>query len=194
MNSFDARVRYTRRMIETSFLELLEEKPASRITVTQLCERAQINRATFYKHYLDIPDLLEKIEQDLFERIQSTFDQKQVRLKQSLVDMMRYTQEHRRHFMALGGEHGDPDLMTKTFRLCYQHADPLLARNLHSMQEEERKMLYQFLSHGAGAVLTLWIRDGMRQEPEEVAQVIFGLCSAVVHGAQHEGWKDSYWE
>lgn len=61
MNSFDARVRYTRRMIETSFLELLEEKPVSRITVTQLCERAQINRATFYKHYLDIPDLLEKI-------------------------------------------------------------------------------------------------------------------------------------
>lgn len=107
---------------------------------------------------------------------------------------MRYTQENRQYFMALGGEHGDPDLMTKTFQLCYQQAYPLLARNLQSMQEEERQMLYRFLSHGSGAVLTLWVQQGMRQEPEEVAQVIFGLCSAAVKGTQHDGWKDLYWE
>ena len=34
MNSFDARVRYTRMVIENSFLELLQEKPMAKITVT----------------------------------------------------------------------------------------------------------------------------------------------------------------
>ena len=59
MNSYDARVRYTLKVIEDSFLELLGKKPLTKITVTELCQTSQINRATFYKHYLDIPDLLE---------------------------------------------------------------------------------------------------------------------------------------
>ncbi len=63
MNSYDARVRYTLKVIEDSFLELLGKKPLTKITVTELCQTAQINRATFYKHYLDIPDLLEKTEE-----------------------------------------------------------------------------------------------------------------------------------
>ena len=42
MNSFDARVRYTRMIIEKSFLELIQDKPASKLTVTELCEKAQI--------------------------------------------------------------------------------------------------------------------------------------------------------
>lgn len=59
MSSIDARVRYTRMITEQSFLELLKQKPVSKITVTELCELAQINRATFYKHYLDVQDLME---------------------------------------------------------------------------------------------------------------------------------------
>lgn len=76
MRNFDARVRYTRMIIEQSFLELLREKPVNKITVTELCEKAQLNRATFYKHYLDIPDLMEKIEEDLFAKIRASFDKK----------------------------------------------------------------------------------------------------------------------
>ena len=78
MNSIDARVRYTRMIIEQSFLELLGEKPISKITVTELCEKAQLNRATFYKHYLDIPDLMEKIEEDLFDKIRDYFNEKEI--------------------------------------------------------------------------------------------------------------------
>ena len=47
----DARVRYTVHMIQNIFLELLKEKPIAKITVKEICERAEINRSTFYKHY-----------------------------------------------------------------------------------------------------------------------------------------------
>ena len=42
------------------FLER-EQEP----TVGQLCEAAQINRSTFYRHYRDIPDLMEKTEKEI---------------------------------------------------------------------------------------------------------------------------------
>ena len=61
----DARVRYTKMMIRSSFIELLREKPVAKISVTELCERAGINRATFYAHYADPSDLLRSIEDEI---------------------------------------------------------------------------------------------------------------------------------
>lgn len=194
MRSFDARVRYTRMIIEQSFLELLREKPVSKITVTELCERAQLNRATFYKHYLDIPDLMEKIEESLFDQIRESFGQEKIRLQPFLVKMMFYTRENQSRFLALGGDHGDPNLMTKTFQVCYESAYPLLAQNLVKLKEPEKEMLYSFLSYGAGAILTWWIKNGMQEAPEDVAQLILSLCSITASGVQRDDWRTQYTE
>lgn len=62
----DARVRYTRMRIREAFFECLEKKPINKITVKEICDIAEINRATFYTHYADhvwhsiCPDVLKK--------------------------------------------------------------------------------------------------------------------------------------
>ena len=43
----DARVRYTKMVVKSSLLELMQTKPVAKITVTEICEKAGINRATF---------------------------------------------------------------------------------------------------------------------------------------------------
>ena len=63
----DARVRYTRMMIQQTFLDLLKKKPISKITVKEICDIAQINRATFYKHYQDPYDLLEQFQNEAIQ-------------------------------------------------------------------------------------------------------------------------------
>lgn len=52
---------FTKQAITESFLQLLDEKPFSKITVKDIVERCGINRNTFYYHYQDIPALLEEI-------------------------------------------------------------------------------------------------------------------------------------
>lgn len=64
----DRRVKYTLLALRGSLLELMREKDVSRITVKELCERADVNRGTFYAHYASPADLLEQIEQELLER------------------------------------------------------------------------------------------------------------------------------
>ena len=178
MNSFDARVRYTRMMIEKNFLELLEEKPVYKITVTELCQRAQINRATFYKHYLDVPDLLEKLEERLFEQIRLAFRDHATGMDVFLTDMLYYMQQEGMRFMVLGSDNGDPGLMAKTFTLCYESAYPILEQNIPNISEEERQMLYHFLTQGSGGILTGWIKNGMKEAPETVVGFIMQVCSA----------------
>lgn len=65
----DRRVRRTRTAIQSAFLKLIFEKDINKITVKELCERADINKSTFYLHYRDIYDLAEQFKQGLAAKI-----------------------------------------------------------------------------------------------------------------------------
>lgn len=65
----DLRVERTRRNIMNAFISLRGKKPIEKITVKELAEIAEINKATFYLHYRDIYDLAEKIETDIIDRL-----------------------------------------------------------------------------------------------------------------------------
>ncbi len=65
----DIRIRKTRRSIINAFCELRTHQPLEKITVKELCEKAEINKSTFYKHYTDIFDLSSKLETETIEQI-----------------------------------------------------------------------------------------------------------------------------
>ena len=52
----DRRVKYTKMIIRETFINLLEKKNINKITVSEICKEADINRATFYRYYLDVYD------------------------------------------------------------------------------------------------------------------------------------------
>ncbi|WP_085993955.1 TetR/AcrR family transcriptional regulator [Oceanobacillus senegalensis] len=57
----DPRILRTRKLIMDSFIELSGKKEFKDITVKDITTEAMINRATFYYHFADIYDLLEKV-------------------------------------------------------------------------------------------------------------------------------------
>lgn len=59
----DTRELKTRRAISNAFLALRLQKPLERITIKELCEEAEISKATFYLHYKDIYDLSDTLQQ-----------------------------------------------------------------------------------------------------------------------------------
>ena len=54
----DRRIKYTKKIIKETFINLLEKKDLNKITVSEICKIADINRSTFYRYYLDVYDLL----------------------------------------------------------------------------------------------------------------------------------------
>ena len=58
----DKRVLKTKRAIFTAFAELLSEKDLSHITITDIANKADINRKTFYNYYTNIYEVMEEIE------------------------------------------------------------------------------------------------------------------------------------
>lgn len=61
--------KYSRMVIEEAFLSLLSHTPLDKITVSEICKLADVNRSTFYAHYFDIYDLMNQITNTFFEQI-----------------------------------------------------------------------------------------------------------------------------
>ena len=104
----DARVGYTKRAIRDVFFSLLREKNVKQITLTELCALADINRATFYKHYRDVFDLLEQIEAEALEYLRDTT--RQVQGEDAMgrfVCLLERAREHHEEFVVIASENGD---------------------------------------------------------------------------------------
>ncbi|WP_250881568.1 TetR/AcrR family transcriptional regulator [Levilactobacillus brevis] len=71
----DAQRLQTEIKLQRAFIKLVGEQGFERVTVRQLTTEAQINRGTFYLHYLDKFDLLTRYENDLVNQVHLIFQQ-----------------------------------------------------------------------------------------------------------------------
>lgn len=65
----DMRVVKTRRAIRNALIELAEEKDVGKITVKELCERAEISKPAFYSHYGNIYDVVDEVENEVVQKV-----------------------------------------------------------------------------------------------------------------------------
>ncbi|AWB46523.1 TetR/AcrR family transcriptional regulator [Paenibacillus sp. CAA11] len=69
----DPRIKRTLLLIRDAWIGLMEEKGFEHVTVRDITERAGINRATFYLHYKDKYDLLDKVVDDMMDEFSAAF-------------------------------------------------------------------------------------------------------------------------
>lgn len=72
----------SKKLINTALADLLQEKPLDKITVTDVVNRAGINRGTFYAHYADIPDVINHLIENTFSMIREVLSQDPRQLSQ----------------------------------------------------------------------------------------------------------------
>lgn len=149
MRKSDARVRYTRRVIKESFLSLLREKPVNRITVKEVCQLAELNRATFYAHYSDCFALLESIEQELLEAFRESLqliDGFDVSALISALYAMVEQHGDACRVLIFGG--ASPSLPGRMIDLARPSSIASWKRQLRNASDAELEMLYTHLSNG----------------------------------------------
>lgn len=81
----------SRRMIRQAFMDLLQEKEFTKITVTDIVKRADLNRSTFYAHYPDVRGVIEEIQEEILEHCMEMI--KGRNLKNMMQDPLPYLQK-----------------------------------------------------------------------------------------------------
>lgn len=117
----DLRVKKTRIAIRKAFWDLAMEKGMDRVTVSEVCERAMINRATFYRHYEDLDDLATRGTHDYLNELwrqaepppeePAAFDTSEP--PHNMLLLFGFAKEHADFFRFALGERGVPYFVTE---------------------------------------------------------------------------------
>ena len=170
MEKTDARKRYTQMVLKQSLLKLLKEKPVNKITVKEVCELAQLNRATFYAHYSDCFALLESIENELigaFEqslRYVNSFDV--TALIEAIYDMI---DQNREACSALIIGNTSSTVLKRMIALAKKDSIAYWQKELPMARDAELEMMYTHLSNGLMHVV---VEDYSRYSKEEIIRFV----------------------
>lgn len=167
----DARVRYTKMVIKNSFVKLLESKPLAKLTVKEICDLSEINRATFYKHYCDPYDLLDKIENEFLGELLNNVSQSvHTGFKATITFILGSIKEDGTLYRTLFSENGDPHFPNIIFSSCYEKYVAInKEKRFQNFSTVEQRWLFYFIAQGCSGILSQWMESGMAEPIEEVA-------------------------
>lgn len=167
------RVRYTRLALRESLLAQLEEMPLSKITVSRVCETADVNRSTFYLYYKDVYDLMESIQQELYQELDHLVSRNAAILPSS--DLLRRIFEviykNRDLARVVFGMYGDKEFMKKVTNIYRDQAVKDWRKLFIPMDEATLDYLYTFTTYTHVGVIERWIQRDFQETPEQLAQL-----------------------
>jgi len=178
----DKRVRYTKIFLKESLLKCLKKKPLARITVTELCKDADINRATYYAHYRDPFDQFDRLEEDfisgLDDYLGDLLDEPHTKkIRSILKKVFTYINENRQLCLVLFGEHGDMRFEEKLISSLKKYV--FAAWNTDIPEDDtidEYKYIY-VISGSIGLVRKWLFEDANKRSMSEIVGLLLKVSS-----------------
>lgn len=176
MNKKDnSRSRATDERIVRALYQVLDKKKSiAKVTVHEICELAEINRSTFYAHYVDVYDLLEKVEKTMEKRMTETLlDQIRVGsdMSKCLMSMFEFIREYRQFFEIYLNEASHPVIgfARELYRPRLESIDP---KEFGYTFENEFEYHEAFGVAGLTALVRRWIADDCKLTPEQLVEIM----------------------
>jgi len=178
----DPRVLRTRLLIRDAFIDLLQEIELEKITVHRLTERATINRVTFYLHYRDIPDMLEKMADDMYNVIKSVLHKELSESTHSsetrLVKMLEHFAENSKLYKVLLASKRIPIFTERFLTLMIDEISEKIDKHgaFDSAKGVPKDILLWYSSSAFIGTIISWLRNDMIYSPAFLAKKLLVLA------------------
>ena len=187
----DRRVRRTQAALRQSLTALLSEKGLREITVKELTERADVNRGTFYTYYQDIYDMVQQLEDELFEEFEAVISAYPVAtmhggedIYRILRDVLAFLRRNADFCTILIGNGKDSSFIERLKALVYEKVDAEWGQLYQFPTPRMRAVTMAFLVGGVIGMIQAWIANGWQETPEELAGIASQL---IVRGLSEMG-------
>jgi len=173
----DKRIVNTKKKLTETFFQLLAKKKINDITVLELCNKANINRTTFYKYYKDIDDLALKIEDELIADLeQYIVDIKRNYLISFTSKIIEAISRNKDVYTKILSDNGDHTFLRKILNLVHTQSIEEWQKLLKKATPRDLDNIYNFIVDGTIGLIEAWIRNNCKDEPESIAIFINKIC------------------
>ena len=154
--------------ISQALVQLLKDYEMADITVSQICQVAGVGRQTFYRHFDDKKQVLEfeldRVFEEYMERAGKAYEENPNSEAFELEAMRTWSRNVDRTYLLLKKD-ADKVMMD---RFDYHRA---LIEKRYNLFPDDSPYEREFRLGGISRVLFRWVKNGMKESPEEMAKV-----------------------
>ncbi|MCI2887263.1 TetR/AcrR family transcriptional regulator [Staphylococcus hominis] len=185
MNNQDLRVQRTKKALITTFSDLLETKSFDNITIQDLCEKANVRRSTFYRHFNDKYNLLNHIVGTLIEYFRTLhlpeIDPKDPRqfFNKFMKDILLFISDNK----AMVKSVISINIYSEVYQILYNQIYAVVKRQIEFDKQIGQfyidEFIYgEFLAGGILSVILNWIQYGQQSIDDVSSDIVTMICGA----------------
>ncbi|MGN0469028.1 MAG: TetR/AcrR family transcriptional regulator [Acutalibacteraceae bacterium] len=169
------RTRLSKLMFKNAIMDLLKEKGSvDKISVRELCEKAELNRSTFYAHYNEPKDLLLEVENELLlstqEHLKKIGEENDIGAHKYILSFLKYIKDNDKPFRTLLVDSTVPDFRSRFM----QQSILQFIENLNiTFSKGAEQYIYSYILNGSTGIILQWIRSDYAADENMVCQLLF---------------------
>ncbi len=177
----DRRAQKTRKALCDALCEILSEKQLNKVTVQEIADMADVNRVTFYKHFLDVYDLYENIEKDTLVELGLLMLQlEDLSAEQRFSHIIKYVSENRPVFMMIFSSNATDQLRSKLSSIIEGvFRQVQTEKNKADIKDKEIEYISCYRAFGSLAVISKWVRGGFKEPEDFIVKAVSRIDSIV---------------
>lgn len=169
----DRRTKYTKNIIKNTFLSLLEEKEIKKITVSEICKISDINRATFYHYYLDVYDLLDKIQKDFLEELKIASQNEDITSVSTFSkELLNVVISNKELVRILFNTNNNLYFLNDILNIAYEKCKTRWLQDIPNLSEEDIEYASAFIFNGALGIINFWVKNDFDKDVNEISTII----------------------
>lgn len=173
----DRRALKTRKAVFEALAELLTEKELRKITVQELSDKADIHRVTLYKHFYDIYDVYEQLENTILTEVGLLVtDYGGDRAEELYNKVLKYITENPMYFKMVFSPHNTGELYQSLLKIFEGMKKLIWSEKLGVEYDNDilRRVL-RYHANGCFAVISDWVTGGFDRPQEYIINTLSGL-------------------
>jgi len=184
-NSGDKRIRRTKNIFKRTLIQLIQEKGYRNVTVTDIIQRADYNRSTFYLHYQDKETLAMEMMDEMFTMLAASFRQPFMKDSKVVYEQIvpssntffQHIYDFREFYSLLNFEDTLPNLKDRFLRSFKEIFNGLVYYD-EQKQPIQLKYFNTYKMYGSYGVILEWIESGCETSPEEFSDHLLAIFKA----------------
>lgn len=184
MNKSESKYFNTSRLMNQALLKLLEEKEFEYITIKELCQKAGVNRSTFYLHYENMNDLLVESLNYMLEKFYDHYNDEKFNLNiiksldnndlilikpKYIIPYLEFIKANKKLFLVATNNPALFDVY-KTFKKMYKDIfSPILDK--YNVSENEKKYILAFYLNGLHSIIIEWIKTDCKDSIDYICSL-----------------------
>ena len=176
------RTRLSKLLFKNALMDLLKEKcSVAKISVRELCDRAELNRSTFYAHYNEPNDLLMEIETELLdateEHLKKIGAENEIGAHKYILSFLQYIRQNDKPFRALLIDSTDPEFRSRFM----QQTIIQFVENLRIVLPKElEQYIFSYILNGSTGIIIQWIRSDYAADENEIVNLLFSINNSAL--------------